>query len=195
MDEFIGCIKMFGFNFNPRGWALCQGQLLSIAQNTALFSLLGTTYGGNGQTTFGLPDFRGRAAIGQGQGPGLNNYVMGQMAGVEAMTLTQNNLPPHTHTATAVSTSTTTGNIVAENATADAQNPANKFLGSGTSIYANPDATQNRAMAAGTINATTTTDTTVTVNVAGAGQAFDLRTPYLCVNYSICLEGIFPSRN
>src|SRR5687767_9318635 len=101
MEPFLGQIQAFGFNFAPRGWAQCQGQLLAINTNTALFSLLGTTYGGNGQTTFALPDFRGRTMVGQGQGPGLSAYTIGQVGGTESVTLTSNNLPAHTHIATA----------------------------------------------------------------------------------------------
>ena len=98
MDEFIAIIKMFGGNFAPRGWAFCNGQILSIAQNTALFSLLGTTFGGNGQTTFALPDMRSRVPIHPGQGPGLSSYSLGQAAGTESITLTVNNLATHFHT-------------------------------------------------------------------------------------------------
>ncbi len=97
VEPFVGAIEINAFNFAPRGFATCDGQIMSIAQNTALFSLLGTTYGGNGQTTFALPDLRGRAAIHQGQGPGLSSYVMGQMSGSETFTLLQSNIPPHTH--------------------------------------------------------------------------------------------------
>src|SRR5579872_1398054 len=98
MDQpFIGAIVLFCGNFAPAGWALCNGQLLSISQWTALFSILGTTYGGNGQTTFGLPDLRGRVPIHPGQGPGLSNYVLGQAGGVETVTLAIQNLPAHNH--------------------------------------------------------------------------------------------------
>src|SRR5215510_8922011 len=100
MDAFIGMIVMFGGNFAPRGWAFCNGQLLSIAQNTALFSILGTTYGGNGQTTFALPNLQGRVAIHPGQSPGTSNYVLGESAGTESVTLTTNQMPMHTHAAT-----------------------------------------------------------------------------------------------
>ena len=100
-EPFIGQIIMFGGNFAIRGYALCNGQLLSIAQNTALFSLLGTTFGGDGRTTFGLPDLRGRVPVHMGQGPGLTNYSLGQSAGAEQVTLTVNQIPAHTHTATA----------------------------------------------------------------------------------------------
>src|SRR5215510_5189967 len=99
-EPFLGEIIMFGGNFAPRGWALCNGQILSIAQNTALFSILGTTYGGNGQTTFGLPDFRGRVPVSQGAGPGLSSYDLGEMPATESTTLLINQMPAHTHTAT-----------------------------------------------------------------------------------------------
>ena len=114
MDPFIGELRLFGFNFAPRGWALCQGQLMSISQNTALFSLLGTMYGGNGQTTFGLPDLRGRTALGFGQGPGLSPYDQGQPGGAEQVTLLAGQLPPHNHTVSASSAAT-------------GKNPANSF--------------------------------------------------------------------
>lgn len=183
MDEFIGCIKLFGFNFAPRGWQTCQGQVLSIAQNSALFSLLGTTYGGNGQTTFALPDLQGRAAIGQGTGAGLTPRSMGQVGGAESATLTTNNMPSHTHTATATSV------LHAEDKIADAQNPNNKLLASGEKIYANLDESTNRIMAPQSIV------TTVTVAPTGGNQPTPTMPPFLALNYSICVEGIFPSRN
>src|SRR5919109_3928213 len=96
-DPYVAEIRIFPFNFAPRGWAFCNGQLLPISQNTALFSLLGTTYGGNGQTTFALPDLRGRVPISSSQGPGLSNYDLGEIGGFESVTLTTNQLPAHTH--------------------------------------------------------------------------------------------------
>ncbi|MEY2927140.1 MAG: hypothetical protein RL367_1617, partial [Pseudomonadota bacterium] len=99
-DPFIGTIIQVGFNFAPRNWIQCNGQLLSIAQNTALFSLLGTTYGGNGTTTFAIPNLQGRTPIHVGQGPGLSQYVLGQLSGTETTTVLSTNLPTHTHTAT-----------------------------------------------------------------------------------------------
>src|SRR5215831_16990317 len=96
-EPFVAQIQIFAFNFAPRGWAFCAGQILSISQNTALFSLLGTTYGGNGQTTFGLPDLRGRVPLSPGQGPGLSNYSLGQVGGAENVTLTTTQMPQHTH--------------------------------------------------------------------------------------------------
>src|SRR3977135_1047673 len=100
MDAYIALILLFGGNFEPRNWAFCNGQIMSISQNTALFSLLGTTYGGNGQTTFALPDLRGRVPVGQGQGPGLSNYSLGQVAGAENLFLSIAQLPSHTHAIT-----------------------------------------------------------------------------------------------
>src|SRR5690625_4414253 len=97
MDTFIGTIQLFAFDFVPRGWAACNGQLLPISQHTALYSLLGTQYGGDGRTTFGLPDLRGRVPLGQGQGPGLASYAVGETGGAETTTLTTEQLPAHTH--------------------------------------------------------------------------------------------------
>lgn len=187
MEEFLGTIKLFGFNFAPRGWLTCQGQILSIAQNTALFSLLGTTYGGNGQTTFGLPDFRGRVPVGQGQGPGLSNYEMGQMSGVESTTLNVTQMPQHTH----VPTLSVTAALHAESINGTANNPNGKMLASGTGIYVDPDPANNRTMAAESIVVTSS----LTIAPAGGSQPLSLLTPYLAVNYSICTEGIFPPRN
>ncbi|MEY2490474.1 MAG: hypothetical protein QOC70_2416, partial [Verrucomicrobiota bacterium] len=108
-EPFIGELMLVPYNFAPRGWAFCQGQLLSISQNTALFSLLGTTFGGNGVTTFGLPDLRGRCALSAGQGPGLSNYDLGQQSGSETVTLDPNQLPVHGHSVAAVDDDATVG--------------------------------------------------------------------------------------
>lgn len=182
MDEFIAIIKMFGGNFAPRGWALCNGQILSIAQNTALFSLLGTTFGGNGQTTFALPDLRGRVPVHPGQGPGLSPYSLGQQAGTENTTLTINQMPQHTHTF-AVPTSTATGN--------DAQ-AANNLPAAGTASVSGSDVEllsyRSGVNADGAMKPGNT-------GIAGGSQPFSIIQPYLCVNFIICLEGIFPSRN
>src|SRR5262249_35339115 len=161
-----GTIQAFGFNFAPRGWAQCQGQLLAISQNTALFSLLGTTYGGNGQTTFGLPDLRGRSAIGMGQGPGLSNIDIGQVGGTENATLTVSNLAAHTHTATATSVlngSTDTG---------DKANPQGRMLAALPNLYKTPPGAEV-AMYADCVK------TTATVAPAGNSQPFGIRSPYL----------------
>src|SRR5208337_4491565 len=106
MNPFLGQITLFPFNFAPHGWALCEGQLLPISQNTALFSVLGTTYGGNGQTDFALPDLRGRVVMSFGQGPGLSPYVQGQVGGAETQTLTTQQMPSHSHNVGAAETAT-----------------------------------------------------------------------------------------
>lgn len=171
-EAYIGQIMLFGGNFAPRNWALCQGQLLSIASNTALFSILGTSYGGNGTTTFGLPDLRGRVPFHWGQGPGLSNRVLGEMGGVESVTLTVNDLPSHTHTLRAL------------DGPPDGRSPA------GTVLAVTPqDSAQysssapNASMSAQAILAT------------GNSQPHNNMQPYLAVTYIICLYGIFPSRN
>ncbi|MEK7254534.1 MAG: tail fiber protein [Bacteroidota bacterium] len=171
MEDLIGVIKLFAGNFAPRGWAFCHGQLLSIAQNTALFSILGTTYGGDGQTTFALPDLRGRAPIGAGQGPGLSDYVLGEMSGSETTTLLVNNMPMHTHT------------VQASNQFAGGDHPGGRYLGASTTDDGFYDETANTSMAADM------------VAPAGGSQPFDHRPPYLGLNYIICLYGIFPSRD
>lgn len=180
MEGTIGEIRMFAGNFAPRSWAFCQGQLLSIAQNTALFSILGTTYGGNGQTTFGLPDFRSRTAVGTGQGPGLSNISLGEQAGQETVTLLTTQMPAHTHA--------TSGSLAmgAKNGAGDSISPTGNYpaVVAGTNLYST---TQDAQMAP--LNGS------LTVGVAGGSQPFSVRDPYLGMNYIICLEGIFPSRN
>jgi microcystin-dependent protein len=174
-EPFIAQIMMFGGNFAPRGWAFCSGQILSIAQNTALFSLLGTTYGGNGQTTFALPDLRGRVPIHPGTGPGLSPYDLGQVGGTEATTLLIANMPPHNHTAT--------GAINANSGAANDSIPTGNYLAE-SAIY---HSGTNTAMAANSV--------AVNVGISGGGQPFNNIQPYTCVNFIIALEGIFPSRN
>ena len=164
MDPFLGQIILFAGNFAPRGWALCDGQLLAIASNTALFSILGTTYGGDGRTTFALPDLRGRIPIHEGHGPGLSNYALGQKGGAENVTLTVAQLPNHNHSLAMNGEGASTkqagylaaGEIYGE--TADKSAPAN------------------------------------TISNAGGNQPVSNIQPYLAVNYIIALQGIFPSR-
>src|SRR5262245_24052107 len=184
-SPFLGQIQPFGFNFAPRGWAMCQGQLLSIAQNTALFSLLGTMYGGNGQTTFGLPDLRGRSLVGMGQGPGLTNIDQGEVAGSESATLIITQMPAHTHTATA--TSTLQGAAEA----GDKANPQGRMLASLPSLYYTPP--QGGQTYVPMFNQGVLT--TVTVAPAGNSQPIPIRNPYLGMNMCIATQGIFPSRN
>jgi microcystin-dependent protein len=168
-EPFLGEIRIFPYNFAPRSWAFCSGQILAIAQNTALFSLLGTTYGGNGTTTFALPDLRGRVAVSSGQGPGLSNYDLGQVGGTESVTLTQNQMPGHSHLASVnngAATSTRPNNQVPAQST-----PAYAAAGDGSTF--NPAFIQN----------------------TGGGQPHGNVQPFLTLNFCIALEGIFPSRN
>lgn len=169
MEPFIGMIVMFGGNFAPRSWALCDGQLLAISSNSALFSILGTTYGGDGRTTFGLPDLRGRAAIHPGNGPGLSSYRLGEKGGREQVTLTANELPSHTHGLTGLDAEASTGNPTgAQPATAR------------DDIYA----TSGNGVALGGATAAT-----------GGNRSFEIIPPFQCVNYIIALQGTYPSRS
>ena len=171
MDPFIGQITMFGGNFAPRGWAFCNGQLLSIASYSALFSILGTTYGGDGRSTFALPDLQGRVAMHPGNGPGLSSRRLGQKGGEEQVSLTPNQIPPHNH------------NIHAANVGGDDSDPttAKAFASASGDLYS--DSAQT-----GTMNSAIVTNT-------GGGQGHDNMQPFQCVNYIICLYGTFPSRN
>jgi microcystin-dependent protein len=191
MDQFISTILIWPPNFAPSGWALCAGQLLSINQNAALFSLLGTMYGGNGVSNFALPDLRSRVPLGAGQGVGLSPYDVGQSGGSENVTLTTSMLAAHTHTATptglsatvpAVTTTGTTNqpgpSVALATPTDAARNPLN--------IYSNAAATQN--LVPGTVTGS------ISVGAAGGGQPHANIQPYLAVNYIIALQGIFPTR-
>lgn len=174
-DPFIGQIQMVGFNFAPRGWAFCDGQILPITQHTALFSLLGTTYGGDGRTTFGLPDLRGRVAIHPGNGPGLSSYSWGERGGVETVTLTQGQMPSHNHTAVLRGKDDR-----GDNATPNENSLAGK---KGTKIYSSETPDVNLHV------------DSINIGDAGGNQAHENRMPYLSVYHTIALEGIFPSRN
>lgn len=172
-EPFIGQITIVAFDFAPKGWALCNGQILPIAQNTALFSLLGTTFGGNGQTTFALPDLRGRTPIHWGTGPGLPSVTLGESSGSETVTLTINQLPMHNHIAMAT---TTPG---------DMPNPGGNMwaVESQGATFVYSDQTPNGTMAQNAIAP------------AGGSQPHTNLQPYLTVNFVIALVGIFPSRN
>jgi len=176
-EPFLGEIRMFGGNFAPTGWALCNGQLLSIAQNTALFSILGTTYGGNGQTTFGLPNLQGRFAMHWGNGAGLSPRTLGEMSGTENVTMLSTQMPSHTHTVNARSddgnTDTPTGAVWAR---------AVDGSSNGVSAYSS-GLPPNATMAPTAINA------------SGGNQPLPVMNPYLCVTFIIALQGIFPSRS
>nr|WP_295078563.1 tail fiber protein [uncultured Roseateles sp.] len=171
-EPILGEIMCGAWNFAPRGWALAQGQVLSISQNTALFSLLGTTYGGDGRSTFALPDLRGRAAINAGQGPGLSEYVLGQLGGAETTSLQASHLPTHSH------------QVVPLGSTQDAslQSPAGAVPASKARSQFFAAATPGAARAA------SRTDS------AGQGQPINIMQPYLVMNCVIATQGVFPSR-
>lgn len=169
-EPFVGEIRMFAGNFAPRGWAFCDGQLLAVSQNDALFSLLGTIYGGDGRTTFGLPDLRGRVPIHAGQGPGLNNRRLGARGGAENVTLTVNQLPGHSHT------------IQASADAATGPNPGGEVLAETSSDRSYRDAA----------------DTALSSNAlssVGGSRSHPNLMPYLCVHFIIALFGIYPSRS
>ncbi|HEX6125007.1 MAG TPA: tail fiber protein [Pyrinomonadaceae bacterium] len=177
-EPFIGQIMLVGFNFQPRGWAFCNGQILSIAQNTALFSLLGTTYGGNGQTTFALPDLRGRVPIHPGQGPGLPNVSLGEVSGSTTHTMIITEMPAHNHLLRA------NANNANDSLPANAYPAAAVIPTDGNkSVSAYSTATDNTTMNPGVVSPT------------GGSQPFSIMQPYLGLNFVIALEGIFPSRN
>jgi len=167
-QPYVGEIRMFGGNFAPAGWMFCAGQLLAISEYETLFQLIGTTYGGDGESTFALPDLRGRVPVHQGQGAGLSNYIIGQNGGVETVTLTQNQMPGHTHTPAASNTGAS-------------DNPANNFWANTTTGKPYTAAPPVVQMNAGTMGP------------AGGSQPHDNMIPFLCVSYIISLFGIFPS--
>lgn len=178
-EPFLGQIMIVGFNFAPVGWATCDGQLLPISQNTALFSILGTTYGGNGTTNFALPNLRDATPLHLGQGPGLSNYFLGQSGGTPTVTLTTSQLPQHTHTLTgdgSVSAFGTPAESVVFGATRGAKPGA-------VSVYGPSDANNPALLHASSISS------------SGSGQPHNNRQPYLGVMFVIALQGIYPSRN
>ncbi|HEY6942978.1 phage tail protein [Dokdonella sp.] len=170
-QPFLGEIRMVGFNFAPRGWAFCAGQLLPISQYDALFALIGTIYGGDGQSTFALPNMAGRLPVHQGQGLGLSNYVIGQAAGTETVTLIAQQMPQHAHPVGAASGGTRSSN------------PMGNMLGSGEADMYTRGTGAPVSLAANAIG------------TSGGNQPHDNMQPYLCINFVIALEGVFPSRN
>jgi microcystin-dependent protein len=178
-DPFLAEIKMFGSNFAPVGWAFCNGQLLAIAQNTALFSLLGTTYGGNGTTTFALPDFRSRAPVHMGQGVGLSNYVLGEETGTETVSLNITQIPQHNHL------------LSVSNATASVSDPTNAFPAQVNGGTPRAPVVVN-AYAAASSGATFAA---TAISTAGGSTPHSNIQPVLAVSFIIALQGIFPSRN
>lgn len=175
-NPYLGELRPFAGNFAPRGWALCNGALLSIAQETALFALLGTTYGGDGVTTFGLPDLRGRVALSQGQGPGLTNRVLGEKSGTETVTITVSTMPAHTHT------------VIATSAAATSPQPSGLVPGAGVNgglFYLN----------SGAASPVDAPPVATAVTQTGGSQPHENMMPVLAINYIIALVGIFPSQN
>jgi len=190
MEPFLSMIMLWPCNFAPVGWAFCAGQLLPIAQNSALFSLLGTTYGGNGTSTFALPDLRGRVPVGAGQGPGLSNYTLGEVSGTENVTLLINQMPAHAHTVS-LTLSISASNAQATNNTPGANNSlaAAYDLGNANSIAAYNTSAPNTPLNIGgnSLNGNT--------GIAGGSQPHSNMQPFLSINYCIALQGIYPSRS
>lgn len=170
-EPFVGEIRMFGGNFAPRGWAFCDGQLLAVSQNDALFSLLGTIYGGDGRTTFGLPDLRGRTPIHAGSGPGLSPRRLGAKGGTEKETLTVGELPSHNHT------------LQASSAAATTPNPATNVLAETTTDRVYRD------------DGVDTSTANTSIGMVGGSRSHTNLMPYLCINFIIALYGIYPSRH
>lgn len=173
MDPFVAEIRIFPFNFAPKGWAFCDGQILPISQNTALFSLLGTTYGGNGQSTFALPDLQGRAPMHPGQGPGLSLHDLGETGGSETVSLLESEIPSHTHTLMA--------NPVAGNRTNPGGNSIARTSGAAPYLPASP--VPPLVSLSGQA-----------VSPAGGDQPHNNLMPYLTLNFCIALQGVFPPR-
>jgi microcystin-dependent protein len=187
MNPYLATIWLFGGNFNPRGFLLCQGQILPLSQNTALFSLLGTNFGGNGTSNFGLPDLRGRTPVGQGAGPGLSQYFLGEATGTENITLLNNNIPNHSHLINVFNSFSS--------ATATA-NPSNNFLAEGPKSGSGPTAPAEKFYN----NVSPATNVSLSplaigANVGGAGLPVSIQQPYLTVTAIICTSGVFPARN
>jgi microcystin-dependent protein len=167
-DPFVAEIRIYPFNFAPTGWAFCNGQIMPISQNTALFSLLGTTYGGDGKSTFALPNLQGSAPLHPGQGQGLSLYDLGQQGGAETVTLLQSEMPFHTHS------------LVFSEEPGNANNPENNTYGTGETIYADPNNLVQMAFQS--------------LAVAGGSLPHNNMMPYLTLNFCIALQGVFPPR-
>ena len=168
-QPYVGEIRMFGGNFAPVGWAFCNGQLLPISENETLFQLIGTTYGGDGQENFGLPNLQGRIPIHQGAGPGLSNYTIGELGGVETVTLTTQQMPVHNHA------------LIASLNVGGASNPGNQMLAAGTNVQFFRKIAPDVTMAPNIIGP------------VGGSQPHDNMMPYLCINFILSLFGLFPN--
>ncbi len=194
-EPMLGEVRIFAGNFAPRGWAFCEGQLIAISQNPALFSLVGTTYGGDGRTTFGLPDLKGRVPAGVGRGAGLQNISWGQRGGFDFPILSSNQMPQHKHAAVisgssslALSTTTAVNEIPEAGDVPAAARFGNGLGATKVKTYGPP----TKLVSGGPINSSLQS---VTIQQAGASQSFDNRQPYLGVRYIIALQGYFPPRS
>lgn len=187
METFLGFIYLSGLNFAPRGFAMCQGQLMAISQNSALFSLLGTNFGGDGRTSFGIPDFQSRFPIGAGHGAGLSAYALGEKGGRETVTLLTQNLPAHTHAAS--------GKILANGTAGSESSPVSNYpaLGQVTISRGNTLDTDTYAQTANGFMAQNSVE--VTVSSTGNNIPVDITPPFQAVNFVIAIQGIFPPRN
>ncbi len=182
-DQYLAMIMQFAGNFSPVQFQLCNGQILAIPSNTALFSLLGTNYGGNGTSSFGLPDLRGRTPVGQGLGPGLSQYFIGEMTGMESVTLHTNNIPLHNHTFNNVAGTGTQGTI------------SGALLAEGPKKGQGPTAKAPNLYLNGVMPNTPLNTLSVGVNVNGGSLPMSVMQPFLPVTYIIATAGIFPQRN
>jgi microcystin-dependent protein len=202
MEGTIGEIRIFSGNFPPRSWAFCQGQSLSIAQYDTLYAIIGTTYGGDGQETFNLPDLRSKVAMGNGNGPGLTPRILGQVLGTETVTLTTNEMPAHTHPILLTPQGgavTAAATLYGVNGSGDQTNPGNNYLGEDSNVGAvNYIPTGNTVpMNSGSISISNVNAPAPNLALAqfGGSQAHNNIQPVLAINFIICLEGMFPSRN
>jgi len=202
MEGNISEIRLFGPVWSPRNWFSCSGQLLSIAQYTAFFSLIGTLYGGDGRTSFGLPDLRGRVAVGAGLGPALTPRTNGQSGGLEGVTLNTLEIPAHNHSAQTSTPTVSSSSITinASNADNSSKDPQNNFPGGGTGFSSAPDqyaTSSNVTMnpAAASVSNLTFNSINTTIGLTGGNQSHQNMQPWLSVLYIICYQGIFPSRN
>jgi microcystin-dependent protein len=205
MEGTMSEIRLFAGNFEPLSWSFCNGNLISIASNTALFALIGTTYGGDGVQTFALPDLRGRVAVGVGTGPGLPSVELGEVMGTESNTLTQSNLAAHTHIVVGSGSVPVNGtfNVTMNVSTSTGgSNPEGQYLGtdgSGSGVYATTASAPTDTLNANAIQLNTSALSvnvgTIQLGVTGSSQPVDNMLPFLALNYIIAVEGIFPSRN
>lgn len=195
MEVFIGTIQSFAFNFAPMNWALCNGQTLSIAQNQTLFALIGTTYGGDGQNTFMLPNLQGRLPMGQGNGLGLTPRAIGTVSGSENVSATLNNLPNHTHTLTGITAATTVQLANPASNPVSTPTATNSFIGTSGTGPGSATIYSDQQGASPVLLQGVTTTVSGSVSAAGGSQPMAIMNPFLAINFSIALQGFFPSRN